>query len=825
MPTAPPPAPMLVPADIDDAEQPRRRSGSTCSTARSSRAFGAEGRARVVRSFPGRRRRTSATRWQRALSSGSSRGTQRGRGARPAPMTTGARRRVPWRVQAFVVSPETRLLSVRLVNQRGVVATRGVVEAPPSSREPCAPRGARPDGSLQRSTWRATRALTRAPRPRRSPLLHGPARRPDVALAPAAPSLRAARGRDGRGRAARAGGREADALFDGDRRRAGRTRRAVAAYVTREVGEGSATGSKRFDGEGARHAPDGRARSRRDRRAPRSSACATSPLRRASDDLFRPVTWARARGLGYDRESLDTDEGHAYLATSPRDGRLRASTVDNSHAALHDRIVTTLARRSNARPTARETHRRSLPRGTSPPWSAPSGTRAAHRGGPSRALAGMVRGYRASASRTGPSGYLAQSVNGAAGRSSRGLGDGPAAYFLLRRRRSRAQSLPGPSRAPGTWEPAGFGAVRGVRAGAEGRATSTRGRRCRRAGVGHGFARRRPAVRIDRADRHRAPTAIAVALRRPSRAAGVALRDGGPPGNAIPCWKRLTARRSRESERRPDALCPAIAVLLVAAHEIPSRVCDWLAHRADARPGGSPAPRPLATVSPSPRCARVARAAGPVARPGPEAGGRGAPPAPPEFRRRRPDRPSAPRYRPRAMHFRRDSPSWGRRSPLCTEPTRTRFTEDAGPVVRTTAGPTGDACAPGRFYCEGSSVAFTCDEHGQVASRVTARQRDDPREGPVPRLRPERGAAQPGQQPPDAAAAGWTAWLRTARSCKAPGRGVSVAGNRTDRCSDSSLPALKPAQLLADGDAQQPARPDVPASPSCWLTCRRTRCG
>ena len=55
---------------------------------------------------------------------------------------------VPRRVQAFVVSPQTRLVSVRLVNQRGVVRYEGVVEAP-QLRELPRPEGrALPDGSF-----------------------------------------------------------------------------------------------------------------------------------------------------------------------------------------------------------------------------------------------------------------------------------------------------------------------------------------------------------------------------------------------------------------------------------------------------------------------------------------------------------------------------------------------------------------------------------------------------------------------------------------------------------------------------------------------------
>ncbi len=73
----------------------------------------------------------------------------RGDGAvHAAPMTTVLDGEVPRRVQAFVVSPQTRLLSVRLVNQRGQVRYEGVVEAPQLRELPRPVGTARPDGSF-----------------------------------------------------------------------------------------------------------------------------------------------------------------------------------------------------------------------------------------------------------------------------------------------------------------------------------------------------------------------------------------------------------------------------------------------------------------------------------------------------------------------------------------------------------------------------------------------------------------------------------------------------------------------------------------------------
>ncbi len=143
----------------------------------------------------------------------------------------------------------------------------------------------------------------------------------------------------------------------------------------------------------------------------------------------------------------------------------------------------------------------------------------------------------------------------------------------------------------------------------------------------------------------------------------------------------------------------------------------------------------------------------------------------------------------RAMHLRRGLAFLGLSLAACTEPTRTRFTEDTGPVVRIDGGPDGGMCVPGRFYCEGSSVAFTCDEGGQVASRVTC---SGATATCVEGLGCRACAPNAARCSPDNSlqtqrcrmdGSGW----EDGALCKAQDGASCVAGNCTDRCSDSSL--------------------------------------
>lgn len=63
-------------------------------------------------------------------------------------MTTVLDGEVPRRVQAFVVAPETRFVSIRLVNQRGEVRYEGVVEGNALRELPRPVGTARPDGGF-----------------------------------------------------------------------------------------------------------------------------------------------------------------------------------------------------------------------------------------------------------------------------------------------------------------------------------------------------------------------------------------------------------------------------------------------------------------------------------------------------------------------------------------------------------------------------------------------------------------------------------------------------------------------------------------------------
>jgi hypothetical protein len=141
------------------------------------------------------------------------------------------------------------------------------------------------------------------------------------------------------------------------------------------------------------------------------------------------------------------------------------------------------------------------------------------------------------------------------------------------------------------------------------------------------------------------------------------------------------------------------------------------------------------------------------------------------------------------MHLRRSVAFFALALGACTEPNRTRFTEDTGPVIRIDGGPDGGMCIPGRFYCEGSNVAFTCDDRGGIASRTTC-------PAMAPSCVPDLGCRLCA---PNAARCSPNNPLQTQR-CRADGLawedsalcamedGSScVAGNCSDRCSDSAL--------------------------------------
>jgi len=125
----------------------------------------------------------------------------------------------------------------------------------------------------------------------------------------------------------------------------------------------------------------------------------------------------------------------------------------------------------------------------------------------------------------------------------------------------------------------------------------------------------------------------------------------------------------------------------------------------------------------------------------------------------------------------------------CGEPVRTRFANDTGPVVRIDGGPDGGMCVPGRFYCEGSNVAFTCDEQGQVASRVTCMgAMQTCVEGLGCRVcTPNAARCSPDNpQQTQRCRMDGSGWDDSAL-CNAEDGSSCVAGNCTDRCSASAL--------------------------------------
>ncbi len=345
-------------------------------------------------------------------------------------------------------------------------------------------------------------------------------------------------------------GREADALFDGDRDAQDGLARAVAAYVTRDVGEGSFhTGSKRFDGEWAlvTHQMAALGLAQVIAAHPELRARYLPALRRAVDDLFRPATWAFAReAWGHDPlESLDTDEGHAYLGyVALAMGALRSVDPSTPHAALHDRIVAALARRLERSPDGViETYP-----GEAYPADIASvvgavGQHAGLTGTDRRALlARMVRVYRERFTHR-PSGYLAQSVGHGGQGDPRGSGTALAAYFLSFADAGLARELAGALARTGHVSFAGFGAVREYAPGAAGRGDIDSGPVLLGVSVSAtGFALAAARQSGDR-DRYRALYRTAALFGVPvARDGGWRFVTGGPLGNAI-LLATLTARR------------------------------------------------------------------------------------------------------------------------------------------------------------------------------------------------------------------------------------------------------------------------------------------
>ena len=339
-------------------------------------------------------------------------------------------------------------------------------------------------------------------------------------------------------------GREADALFDGERDAQDALARSVAEYVTRDVGEATFhTGSKRFDGEWAvaTHQMAALGLAQVIAAHPALRPRYLPALRRAVDQLFRPVTWAFAReAWGHGPvESLDTDEGHAYLGyVALAMGALRSVDPSTPHAALHDRIVAALARRLERSPDGViETYP-----GEAYPCDIAAvvgavGQHARLTGADRRALlARMARVYRERFTHR-PSGYLAQSVGrgDASGEGTpRGSGTALAAYFLSFADAGLARELAGALARTGHVRLAGFGGVREYAPGASGRGDVDSGPVLFGVSVSAtGFALAAARQSGDR-DRYRELYRTAALFGVPvARGEGRRFVTGGPIGNAI----------------------------------------------------------------------------------------------------------------------------------------------------------------------------------------------------------------------------------------------------------------------------------------------------
>lgn len=265
-------------------------------------------------------------------------------------------------------------------------------------------------------------------------------------------------------------GRDADALFDGDRAAQESLARAVAADVARDPGAGAFhTGSERFDGEWALVTSQMAALglSQVIREHPELCARYLPPLRAAVDHLLRPRTFAfgaRAWGAA-PLDDLASDHGHAYLGYAALGvGALREVDPATPHAALHDRMVGALARRLERSPTmVIETYP-----GEAYPCDLAAvvgavGQHARLTGVDRRALlARVTNAYRARW--IDPvTGYLAQTVDATTGfptSAHRGSGTALSAYFLSFADPSLARSLGEAVARTGHRSFAGFGGVR-----------------------------------------------------------------------------------------------------------------------------------------------------------------------------------------------------------------------------------------------------------------------------------------------------------------------------------------------------------------------------
>lgn len=265
-------------------------------------------------------------------------------------------------------------------------------------------------------------------------------------------------------------GREADALYDGDRATWQGLADAVAANVRRDVGaDGFHTGSARFDGEWALVSNQTAALGFAQviHRHPSLRARYLPPLRMAVDHMLRPRTWAFGReAWGVDPlEHLDRDDGHAYLGyASLALGALRSIDPNTPHAALHDRLVDALARRLERTPGgALETYP-----GEAYPCDIASvvgaiGQHAALTGRDRGALLTRMAAVYRRRWRDPASGYLVQTVaprEGAPTSPPRASGTALAAYFLSFADAGLARELGAPLGRVGHAHFLGFGGVR-----------------------------------------------------------------------------------------------------------------------------------------------------------------------------------------------------------------------------------------------------------------------------------------------------------------------------------------------------------------------------